>query len=334
MAGELILATGTTGHVGYRTLIEALSKGYRVRAAVRSESKIAEIKAAKSTQPYLNQLSFTIVPKIDKDGAFDEAVKGVDYVVHIASPLAVPSDDDEANIVQPAIKGTLSILYSALKQSSIKKVVITSSVAAVSPDSPTGTYTADNVEEDPQGPYPHTFAAYVASKKLAYNRSRDFIAKEKPHFTVVNIMPTFIVGPNELATTTDAVRSGSNAIALNVLFGVNNPNGMPAAVVHVDDVAFLHVAALDPKVQGNKNFGANYGINSIEWDDAIDIVKKHFPAEVEKGVFPLGGSQTSLHVMPIDASASEKFFNFKFKDWETQVVDIAGYYAKVAAAAA
>ncbi len=93
MTGELILATGTSGHVGYRTLIEALSKGYKVRAAVRSESKIAEIKAAKSTQPYLEQLTFVIVPNIEKDGAFDEAVKGADYIVHIASPLAQPSGE-------------------------------------------------------------------------------------------------------------------------------------------------------------------------------------------------------------------------------------------------
>ncbi|KIW65725.1 hypothetical protein PV04_07952 [Phialophora macrospora] len=330
MAGELVLLTGGSGHIGYRTLIEALSKGYKVRAAVRSESKIAEIKAAKSTQPYLEQLTFVIVPNIEKDGVFDEAVQGVDFIVHVASPLAKPSDDDEANIIQPAVRGTLSILYSALKQPSVKRVVVTSSVAAVDPGSPTGPYTADNVEPDPHGPYPHVMVAYAASKKLAYNRTREFIAKEKPHFTVVNIMPTFVVGPNELATTTEAALSGSNAVALGVLFGMKDPNGMPAATVHLDDVAFLHIAALDPKVQGNKNFGANYDVNGVKWDEAIDIVKKHFPTEVEKGVFPLGGSLPSLP-MPFDASESENFFGFKFKDFETQIVDAAGYYAKLAA---
>jgi nucleoside-diphosphate-sugar epimerase len=333
MAGELVLLTGGTGHVGYRTLIEALSKGYKVRAAVRSESKIAEIKAAASTQPYLEQLTFIIVPNIEKDGAFDEAVQGVDFIVHIASPLARPSDDDEANIIQPAIRGTLSILYSALKQPSVKRVVFTSSVVAVNPDSPTGPFTADNVEPDPHGPYPHVFAAYSASKKLAYNRTREFIAKEKPQFTVVNIMPTFVVGPNELATTPEAVLAGSNALALSVLFGGKNPNGMPAATVHVDDVAFLHIAGLDPKVQGNKNFGANYDVNGIKWDEAIDIVKKHFPTEVEKGLIPLGGSQASLP-LPFDATESEKFFGFKFKDWEAQIVDTVRHYVKVAAAKA
>ena len=333
MTGQIILLTGGTGHIGYATLIEALSKGYKVRAAVRSESKIAELKAARPTQPYLDQLTFTIVPNIEKEGAFDEAVKGVDFVVHLASPLAVPSDDEEATIIQPAVRGTLSILYSALKEPSIKRVVITASVVSVNPESPTGPWNADNVEPDPQGPYPHAFAAYMAAKKLAYNRTRDFIENEKPKFTIVNIMPTFVIGPNKLATTTEAVLAGTNHMALGLLLGEKNPAGMPAATVHVDDVAFLHVASLGPKVQGHKNFGANYSVNGIVWDDAIDIVKKHFPSEVEKGVFPLGGSQAS-GPLPFDASDSEKFFDFKFKDYETQVVDIAGYYAKVAAATA
>lgn len=331
MAGELILMTGVTGHVGYQTLIQALAKGYKVRAAVRSESKIAEVKDAKLTQPYLGQLTFTIVPNIEKDGAFDEAVKGVSAIVHIASPLGRPSDDDEANLIQPAVRGTTSILYSALKEPAIKRVVITSSVVAVNPDAPTGPFNADNVEPDPHGPYPNYFAAYCASKKLAYNRSRDFIAKEKPQFTVVNIMPTFVVGPNRLATTPEAVLSGSNGLAMLSVFGQKNPDGLPAAVVHVDDVAFLHVASLDTaKVQGNMNFGANYDVKGVEWDSAIDIVKKHFPAEVEKGIFPLGGSVKS-GPLPFDASKAEEFFNFKFKTWETQVVDLAGYYAEVVA---
>ena len=333
MAGGLILITGGTGHIGYRTLIEALSKGYNVRAAVRSEGKISEIKAAKSTEPYLSQLTFIIVPNIEKDGAFDEAVKGVDYIIHLASPLAKPSDDDEATIIQPAIRGTLSILYSAMKEPSIKRVVITSSVVAVVPEAPTGPWTADNVEPDPHGPYPHPFAAYAASKKLAYNRTRDFITKEQPKFTIINVMPTFVVGRNELATTAEAVMSGSNAVALGLLFGAQNPNGMPAATVHVDDVAFVHVAALDPKIQGNKNFGTNYSTSGVTWDDALDIVRKHFPKEVGSGVFPLGGSQKSLP-MPFDASSMEKVFDFKYKDFESQIVDVAGWYAKVAAAAA
>ncbi|KIX01767.1 uncharacterized protein Z518_09494 [Rhinocladiella mackenziei CBS 650.93] len=335
MAGELILLTGGTGHLGYRTLIEALSKGYRVRAAVRSEGKISELKAAKSSQPYLDRLSFITVPDVEKEGAFDEAVKGVDYIVHVASPLARPSDDDEANIIQPAVRGTLSVLYSALKEPSIKRVVITSSVAAVMPSDPSNAkvFTADNVEPDPHGPYPSAFVAYGASKKLAYNRTRDFIAKERPKFTIINVMPTFVIGKNELATTPEAVRSGSNNLAFINLMGGKNPDGLLAMVCHVDDVAYVHVASLDPKIEGNRNFGINWrGGREFAWDDAIDIVKKHFPKEVEKGVFPLGGSVKSIPV-PFDASKTEEVFGIKFKDFEEQIVNLAGYYAEVVAKA-
>jgi nucleoside-diphosphate-sugar epimerase len=133
MAGELILLTGGTGHLGYATLIEALRVGYRVRVAIRRESSIVEMKASKSIQPYLSKLAFVILKDSTKDGAFDKAVKGVDYVVHIASPLPQPSDDDEATIIQPPIRGTTGILYSALREPSVKRRVITSSIAAVAP---------------------------------------------------------------------------------------------------------------------------------------------------------------------------------------------------------
>jgi nucleoside-diphosphate-sugar epimerase len=333
MAGELILLTGGTGHLGFRTLVEALSQGYRVRAAVRSDAKIAEVKAAKSIQPHLDRLSFTLVPNIEKDGAFDEAVKDVDLIIHLASPLAVPSEDDEANIIRPAIRGTLSILYSALKQPTIKRVVITSSVAAVSPAEPKP-FTADNVEPDPVGPYDNAFVAYTASKKLAYNRTRDFIAKENPHFSVSNVMPTFVIGKNELATTPETVNAGSNGIAMMPLLGIHSPSPMPSFVCHVDDVAFVHVAALKPEVKGNRNFGVNYlGDSPVQWDEAIDIVKKHFPKEVEKGVFPLGGSVPSLPTH-FDASKTEQTFGIKFKNYEEAVVNLAGHYAEVVAAQA
>ncbi|OQU97407.1 hypothetical protein CLAIMM_03340 [Cladophialophora immunda] len=331
MSAALVLLTGSTGHVGYANLIEALKKGYKVRAAVRSESKAVTVKNAKPTQPYLGQLTFTTVPDIQKEGAFDEAVKGVDYVIHTASPLPVPSDDDEKNIIRPAINGTLSILHSALKEPSIKKVVLTSSVAAVFPSEPGKPFVVEHVEADPKGPYPDTFSAYSASKKLTLYRTYDFIRDNKPKFSIINIMPSFVIGRNELATTPKAIVSGSNALALGPLVGNKSDTPTPSFVCHIDDVAFVHVAALDPKITENQNFGVNYtSSNPINWDDAIDIVKRHFPQEVEAGVFPLGGTLPSVHV-PFDASKTEKTLGLKFKGYEEQIVNLAGWYAQAVA---
>jgi nucleoside-diphosphate-sugar epimerase len=336
--GELILLTGGTGHIGYRTLIEALRAGFQVRAAIRRESSIGEIKATKSIQPYLSSLSFVTVEDITKDGAFDEAVKDVSYIVHIASPLGKPSEDPENTIVQPAIRGTLGILNSALKQPSVKRVVITASQAAVAPltawgGQDPGVLTSESKVPSDSLPkeYPTYVVAYAVSKILAYNRTIEFIEKEKPKFTVVNVMPSFVIGKNELATTPQAVNAGSNSIAMNALVGIQSPVGMPGVAVHIDDVAKIHIAALDPKIEGNRNFGANCnGTEGIEWDSAIETVKRHFPKAVESGIFPLGGSQKSIRLQ-FDASETEKVLGFKFKSFEEQIISLAGWYAEVSA---
>jgi nucleoside-diphosphate-sugar epimerase len=66
-----------------------------------------------------------------EEGAFDGAVKGVDYIVHVTSLFRHPTEDLENVFIKPAVKGTVGVLYSALKESTIKSVVITSSVLAV-----------------------------------------------------------------------------------------------------------------------------------------------------------------------------------------------------------
>ena len=63
---------------------------------------------------------------------------------------------------------------------------------------------------------------------------------------------------------------------------------MSADTVHIDDVASLHVEALDPGIEvgesGYRNFGANsHGFMGMEWDSAIDIVKKHLPSAERRG---------------------------------------------------
>jgi len=78
--------TGITGHVGFKVLVTALQAGYRVRGTIRREAQIETIKSQASIQPFLDQLSFTIVPDITLDGAFDAVLNEVTYVLHIASP--------------------------------------------------------------------------------------------------------------------------------------------------------------------------------------------------------------------------------------------------------
>lgn len=113
MANELVFITGATGHIGFRTLVTALLHGYSVRAAVRSESKKEQILSApsiKSLDPG-HKLTFVTVPDLTADSAYDEAVRDVTYIIHLASPIVlkgeIKPEDFQSGLIGPAISGTL-----------------------------------------------------------------------------------------------------------------------------------------------------------------------------------------------------------------------------------
>ena len=68
-------------------MVHALKAGYRVRTTVRRESAIEEIKSAPLIQDFLDNLEVVIVPNMTNDDAFLEALEGVSYVLHVASPM-------------------------------------------------------------------------------------------------------------------------------------------------------------------------------------------------------------------------------------------------------
>lgn len=129
MASGLIFITGATGFIGSTTALAALKAGYRLRIAIRRESQIEKIKEVLSE--YANSLEFVIVPDIVDESAYSGKLSGVDFVLHIASPLARTLDQND--YFGPATQGTVNILEEASKVSSVKKVVITSSVLSLIP---------------------------------------------------------------------------------------------------------------------------------------------------------------------------------------------------------
>jgi len=339
MSSDLVLITGATGHVGFRVLVVTLEAGYRVRAAVRNQEKADTILAAPSIKA-LNpgsRLTFTFVPDILADGAFDEAVKGVDSIIHIASPIVtgIPSDKFETHLIQPAVKGTTGILYSAKSNPNIRRIVITSSEVAVIPWEPliaveTGDiFTDSNRIQSPIGPYGSEFEAYAASKAIALNKTEEFIQTEKPSFDVINVMPSYVIGKNELVTDAKNITVGTNGAAFGPVLGVDAKLARPGTTVHLDDVARVHVLALDPKIPGNQSFFLNSeGLKGTIWEDAIDIVASNFPEAVKKGVLPNNGKAPTKSTK-IDARRTEEVFGFKFKSYEEQVLSVTRHYLEL-----
>src|SRR6266851_5869921 len=80
-----VLVTGANGYLAVWVVKNYLEAGYSVRGTVRSLSKSASL--ADTFSKYGDRFELVVVKDITKDGAFDEAVKGVDAIAHTASPF-------------------------------------------------------------------------------------------------------------------------------------------------------------------------------------------------------------------------------------------------------
>jgi nucleoside-diphosphate-sugar epimerase len=304
--------------------------------------------------PYADAVEFVIVADITAEGAFDSVLEGVSYIEHLASPLpaAVRSlshpgngewdwrgcqtEDVEKDIIIPAIKGTTSILSSALKFHSIRRVVITSSVVAIVPPSSLmggddqNVFTANSrVTPLPTAPWGTAAAAYFTSKTLALDATEKFLAEKKPHFSIVSIMPGFILGRSELVTVAEDLLNSTNVVVLGPVLGHQMP-ARPCEVVDVRDVARIHVGALDEKkVVGSKSFLLDAG--RMSFDDANEIAAREFPDAVKAGILPLGGSIPSkFH--KLDTSDTVKTFG-PMHTYEEAAKEVIGQYLELKAKA-
>jgi nucleoside-diphosphate-sugar epimerase len=335
---NLVFITGGSGHIGSRVIIDALQAGYEVRAAVRSQQKADKIKAMPSLRA-LNagsKLSFFVVPDLLVDGAYDEAIKGATYVIHLASPISDAHKEGESyqtTLIEPAVKGTLNILEAAKKARSIRRVVITASCVSTIPwkdfTSGSSSIIFNEASRTPltQEPYDNSFEAYAASKVAAFNETESWLAKEKANisFDVINILPGFVIGKDELVTEASDALRGTNMPVLGPVTG-NDAGYTPSASVHLLDVASAHVKSLDSKVPGNQSY--LLVAQDTKWEDTLDIVARNFPAAVKAGTLANNGKNVTLPVK-IDASASEKALGFKFRGFEEQVKDVVQYYLEL-----
>jgi hypothetical protein len=78
--------------------------------------------------------------------------------------------------------------------------------------------------------------------------TKDFVKNNKTSFDIVNIAPSFVAGRDELITKPADIAVGTNAPVAAIVLGNKSTNLLSGASVHVDDVAFMHVKALDPSI--------------------------------------------------------------------------------------
>ncbi|KAI1492418.1 NAD dependent epimerase/dehydratase [Biscogniauxia mediterranea] len=279
-----VLLTGGSGFIAAHVLELLLKRGHEVITTVRSEEKASKIRAAHPNA----KLTVAIVPDIAQPGAFDEVAKtpGLDYVQHTASPFHYNWEDAKTELLDPAIKGTTSILEAVKKYApTVKRIVITSSFASIlsteALQNPKKVFSeADwNPDTYEDGLNGTKAIAYRVSKKVAEKTGWDFVEREKPNFDLATICPPLVFGPVVHHLNSLSAINTSNERFVQLIQGKWKSEIPPTGVflwVDVRDVALAHVNAMERPEAGGKRFFTTAG--NFNNRDLVAIVRKNFPA--------------------------------------------------------
>lgn len=268
-----VLVTGATGYVAGRLVEKLLSEGMTVHAAVRTPDD-------KEKTKYLDALAEKLPGTIKyfqsdllQEGSYDEAMKGCEVVYHTASPFSLNVKDPQNDLVDPAKKGTRNVLESANRTESVKRVVVTSSCAAIYGDSkdvlqmPNKELTEDlwnttsSLEHQP----------YSYSKTLAEQEAWK-IAKEQNRWHLVVINPAFVIGPG--------INPYGTSESFDIMKQIGKGDfkmGAPAfniGAVDVRDLAVAHyLAGTNPDAQGRHIISAH----NSSFGEIASIIKEAYP---------------------------------------------------------
>src|SRR5215208_6838969 len=243
--GKTVLVTGGSGFLGGWCVIELLRRGYTVRTTVRSLSREPQVRAAVGAEVDPGDRMTVLAADLTRDEGWAEAVRGCDYVLHVASPFPPKQPKDPDELIVPAREGTLRVLRAAL-DAGVKRVVVTSSVAAVRADGSEPRPLDERDWTDPDSP---GLTPYVRSKTIAEQAAWDLVRErgEEDRLAVVN--PGAIIGPvlnDDLSYSLQAVQ--------RLLEGTPGAPRLGFSLVDVRDVADLELKAMTAPEAGGERF--------------------------------------------------------------------------------
>jgi len=242
-----ILVTGASGFVAIHTITQLLEKGYSVRGTLRSLDKESHVRETITRFVKANdQLEFKAAD-LEQDAGWKEALEGVEYVLHVASPFPLFEPENENDLIVPAVQGTLRVLRTANK-ARVKRVVQVSSMAAVSSgyDSVYRVFTEENWSQ-----VENHIGAYAKSKTLAERAAWDFIhgPENTNAVELVAINPPLILGPVPNKDT----RTSIELIRTYMLGQVPGVGRIKMGLVDVRDVAAAIILAMQtPEAKDNR----------------------------------------------------------------------------------
>lgn len=264
-----VLVTGATGYVAGWLVKKLLEEGFTVHAAVRNPDR-------KEKTQHLDKIAAAASGNIKyfkadllTDGAYFEAMQGCELVFHTASPFSLDVKNPQKDLIDPAVNGTQNVLSSVDQTPSVKRVVLTSSCAAIYSD-------ADECAQYPNGELTEEIwnttatldhQAYSLSKTLAEKKAWE-MNKAQNRWELVVINPSFVLGPflNPSETTSESFnimkQMGDGT------FKMGAPR-MGIGVIDVRDLAEAHFRAGTYPEANGRNIISAHNTNFFEMSQLL-----------------------------------------------------------------
>ncbi|KAG2723367.1 hypothetical protein I3760_02G167500 [Carya illinoinensis] len=255
MEGEKgrVCVTGGTGYIGSWLIMRLLERGYSVQATMRSNPGHTKDIGFLTGLPGASEKLQIFNADLSIPESFSAAIEGCSGVFHVATPIDFEDKEPEEIVTKRSIDGALGILNACLNSQTVKRVIYTSSSAAV-------LYSGEDVDDEVDESVWSDVdfikwlkiygGSYAISKTLTERAVLEFGEKHGLELDIVTIIPSLVIGPFICPKLPSSI-----SVALAMILGNEDAYSFLALIassmVHVDDLARAHIFLLEyPNAKG------------------------------------------------------------------------------------
>ncbi|XP_054796680.1 phenylacetaldehyde reductase-like isoform X2 [Prosopis cineraria] len=315
--GKVVCVTGATGFIASWIVKLLLLRGYTVKGTVRDPRKVGHLLKLEGAKERLQLIKANLL----EEGSFDQAVEVCEGVFHTASPVAFYVKDPQTELIDPAVKGTLNVLKSCAKSPYVKRVILTSSLAAVVYNG--RPMTPEVVVDETWFSNPDICREnkfwYALSKTLAEDAAWKFSKENSIDMVALN--PTVAIGPLLQPSLNE-----SSAAVLNIINGAKTFPNLSFGWINVKDVANAHIQAFEISSASGRYCLVE---TTLHYSDVVKILLELYPTlqlpekcdcEDDKAFMPVyqvskeKARTLGIEFIPLEASLKETLESLKEKN--------------------
>ncbi|TVU16163.1 hypothetical protein EJB05_39714 [Eragrostis curvula] len=260
--------TGGNGYIASALVKKLLENGYAVRTTVRNPDDAEKNSHFKGLQA-LGPLT-VLRADLNEEGSFDDAVAGCDFAFLVTAPVNFMAENPEKELIEPAVRGTLNVMRSCVKSGTVRRVILTSSAAAVSSRPVDG----DGHVLDEESWSDVEWLTTEKPPVWGYSVSKVLVEKEACKFaeengiSLVTVCPVLTVGKAPVSKVYTSIPaslsllSGNDADLGMLKHAEKGGGGVP--MVHVDDLCRAEMFAAEEEAASGRYICCSVNTTVVE----------------------------------------------------------------------